>query len=131
MLKYQYLVCPPLAMSTCMTLRGMDSTNVCKTSGVILAQASVRCFQRSSKLVGLAGCSFLKRISHRCSMGFKSGLWAGQSRIRTRLESKKLHTRLALWQGALSCWKINVRRGPNNVLAEGSIQFLRTSRYWS
>jgi hypothetical protein len=42
--------------------------------------------------------------SHRCSMGVRSGLWAGQSISGTLLSTNHSLTDLALWNGPLSCW---------------------------
>ena len=47
---------------------------------------------RAYNLLGFLFCTFRKTTSHRWSMGFKSGLWASQSRTPKPECSKKAHT---------------------------------------
>ncbi len=43
-----------------------------------------------------------------CSVGFKSGLWLGQSRTFTELSRSHSFVILAVCLGLLSCWKVNL-----------------------
>jgi hypothetical protein len=70
------------------------------------AHSSCRAVARAISDVGRWGLEPSRRSnsSHRCYMGFRSGLWAGQSISGTLLSKNHSLTDLALWQGALSCW---------------------------
>ncbi len=48
----------------------------------------------------------LKKIPHRCSMGFRSGEFAGQSNTPTPWSFNQLLVLLTVWAGAKSCWKM-------------------------
>ncbi len=55
---------------------------------------------------GLLFLIFLLTISHRFSMGFRSGEFAGQSSTPTPWPFNQLLVLLAVWAGAKSCWKM-------------------------
>ncbi|CDQ70177.1 unnamed protein product [Oncorhynchus mykiss] len=44
--------------------------------------------------------------SQTCSMGLRSGLFAGHGRTLTFLSCRKSHTERAVWLVALSCWRV-------------------------
>ncbi len=64
------------------------------------AQVSLTVAFGSSALLGLVSL-----ISHRFSMGFRSGEFAGQSSTVTPWSLNQLLVPLAVWAGAKSCWK--------------------------
>jgi hypothetical protein len=66
--------------------------------------------------------------SHRCSRGFSSGLWAGQSISGTLLSTNYSLTDLAFWQGALSCWYRQLS-SPNWSSTVESTQRVRITLY--
>ncbi len=68
------------------------------------AQVSLTAAFSSSALLGLVSLIFLLTISHRFSMGFRSGEFAGQSSTVTLWSLNQLP--LAVWAGAKSCWKM-------------------------
>jgi hypothetical protein len=75
-------------------------------SGGMAAHSSCRAVARAVSDVGRWGLerSRHSNSSHRCSVGFRSGLWAGQSTSGTLLSKNHSLTDIALWQEALSCW---------------------------
>ncbi len=75
----QYLVGPPFAWITASMRRGMETISRWHCSGVMEAQVALMAAFSSSALLGLVSLIFLLTISHRFSMGFKSGEFSGQS----------------------------------------------------
>ena len=66
--------------------------------------------------------------SQTCSIGFMSGLRAGQSMTSTSHWSKKAAVSHAVWGGALS-WTYT-KLCPNTPITHGNIWFLRIWMYW-
>ncbi len=59
--------------------RGMEAISLWHCSGVMEAQVALIAALRSSALLGLVSLIFLLIITHRFSIGFRSGEFAGQS----------------------------------------------------
>jgi hypothetical protein len=91
---------------TTWTLPGRLSTRCLNVSGRIADHSSCRAIARAVSDVGHWGLERSRRSnsSHRCSLWFRSELWAGQSISGTLLSTNHSLTDLSLWQGALSCW---------------------------
>ncbi len=75
----QYLVGAPFALITASIRRGMEVISLWHCWGGMEAQVSLTVAFSSSALLGLVSLIFLLTISHRFSMGFRSGEFAGQS----------------------------------------------------
>ncbi|KAE8627878.1 hypothetical protein XENTR_v10007199 [Xenopus tropicalis] len=58
--------------------RGMEAISLWHCSGVMEAQDASIAALSSSRVLGLVSLNFLFTISHRFSMGFRSGELAGQ-----------------------------------------------------
>jgi hypothetical protein len=91
---------------TVLTLLGRLYTRCVNVSSGMAAHSSCRAVARAVSDVGRRGLEWSQRSnsSHRCSVGFRSGLCAGQSISGTLLSTNHTLTDLDLWQGALSCW---------------------------
>ncbi len=100
----QYLVGLPFAWITASMRRGMESISLWHCSSVMEAQVALIAAFRSSALLGLVSLIFLLTISHRFSMGFRSGEFAGQSSTVTQWSLNQLLVHLTVWAGAKSCW---------------------------
>jgi hypothetical protein len=100
-----YWVGPPFAFMTTQTLPGRISTRCLNISSGMAAHFSDRAVARA-EWCGAWGLERSRRSnsSYRCSVGLRSGLWAGQSISGALLSTNHSLTDLALWQGALSCW---------------------------
>ncbi len=70
------------------------------------AQVALIAAFRSSALLGLVSLIFLLTITHRFSLGFRSGEFAGQSSTVTAWSLNQLLVPLAVWAGVKSCWKM-------------------------
>ncbi len=70
------------------------------------AQVALIAAFRSSALLSLVSLIFLLTISHRFSMGFRSGEFSGQSSTVTPWSVNQLLVPLAVCAGAKSCWKM-------------------------
>ncbi len=103
----QYLVGAPFALITASIRRGMEVISLWHCWGGMEAQVSLTVAFSSSALLGLVSLIFLLTISHRFSMGFRSGEFAGQSSIVTPWSLNQLLVPLAVWAGAKSCRKWN------------------------
>ncbi len=104
----QYLVGAPFAWITAAMRRGMESISLWHCSGVMRAQVALIVAFSSSALLGLAYCIFLVTISHRFSMGLRSGEFAGQLRTGIPWSLNQVLVALALCAGAKSCWKMKL-----------------------
>ena len=62
------------------------------------------------------------------SIIFKSRLWGGQSKVVTPTSFKNVLIILALWHGALSCWRI--KDCPISLSPELNALSFRTRKYW-
>ena len=127
---YTSSVCPPLAARRALTRRGMPSTRVC-TLPARTAPYAWRTALFSSAMV--EGGSSVSRIqtdiwSQSCSIGFMSGLRAGQSMTSTSCCSKRTAVSRAVWGWAFS-WAYTKLR-PNTPVAHGNICFPRNAGSW-
>ncbi|XP_078131727.1 uncharacterized protein LOC144534007 isoform X2 [Sander vitreus] len=69
----------------------------------------VKILSSSVRLDGERWWTAIFRSLQRCSIGFRSGLWLGQSRMVTELFRSHSFVILAVCLGSLSCWKVNLR----------------------
>ncbi len=97
-------------------------------SGVMRAQVALIVAFSSSALLGLAYRIFLFTISHRFSMGLRSGEFAGQLRRGIPWSLNQVLVALALCAGAKSWWKMK-SASPYSWSAAGSIKCSKTSWY--
>ncbi len=102
----QYLVGAPFALITASIWRSMEVISLWHCWGGMEAQVSLTVAFSSSAFFGLLFLIFLLTISHRFSMGFRSGEIAGQSSTPTPWSFNQLLVLLAMWAGAKSCWKM-------------------------
>jgi hypothetical protein len=91
---------------TAQTLLGRLSTRRLNVSDGMAAHSSCRAVARAVSDVGHWGLEQSRccNSSHTCPVGFKLGLWVGQSICGTSLSANQPLIDLASWQGALSCW---------------------------
>ena len=101
----QYLVGNPFAEMTASMRCGMEAISLWHCWGVMEAQDASIAALSSSTVLGLVTLNFLFTISHRFSMGFRSGELAGQLSTVIPWSVNHLPVVLALWAGARSCWK--------------------------
>ncbi len=85
--------------------RGMEAISLWHCSGVMEAQVALIAAFGSSALLGLVSHLPLDH-THRFSMRFRSGEFAGQSSTVTPWSLNQLLVPLAVWAGAKSCWKM-------------------------
>ncbi len=71
-------------------------------------------------------CICWSLVSHRFSMCFRSGEFAGQSSTPTPWSSNQLLVLLAVWAGAKSCWKMK-SASLKSWSAEGSMKCSKIS----
>ena len=105
---YQYLIAHPLFLTTCLHRVGIEWTSFMRWSWVTTRCRAAMSDSVSSHLV--VGCLFdisKATFCQRFSIGFKSGDWAGQSRVLMLFWSFHLVTSFARWHGALWSWKKN------------------------
>jgi hypothetical protein len=97
---------PTLCLYDCSNSARETFYRCLNVSGGMATHSSCRAVDRAVSDVGHWGLeqSRHSNSSHRCSMGFRSGLWPGQSIPGTLLSTNHSLTDLDLWQGALSCW---------------------------
>ncbi len=69
------------------------------------AQVALITAFRSSALLGLVSLIFLLTISHRFSLGFRSGEFAGNQAVMP-WSLNQISVPLEVWAGAKSCWKM-------------------------
>ncbi len=91
----QYLVGALFALITASIRRGVEVISLWHCWGGMEAQVSLTVAFRSSTLLGLVSHIFLLTIPHRFSMGFRSGVFAGQSSTVTPWPLNQL---LVRWQ---------------------------------
>ncbi len=102
----QYLVTPPLEFITAWHRFLMESTKLAVMSGVMEFQVlKIKSFNSSLFLTGVLSIFFLI-ISHRCSMGFRSGLYEGHGKTEMWLAVNQSMEYFAVWHFAPSCWKM-------------------------
>ncbi len=96
----QYLVGAPFALITASTRHGMEVISLWHCWGGMEAQVSLTVAFSSSAFFGLLYLIFLLTISHRFSLGFRSGEFAGQSSTPTPWSFNQLLVLLTVWAGA-------------------------------
>ena len=103
----QYGVWPPLALMTAWHLRLMVWMSRLTAALGMLPQAWRMACCSCAAIAGLGRIwlSSLWRWSQKCSIGFKSGLSAGQAMVWTLWRWRKSWMSLAACARALSCWK--------------------------
>jgi hypothetical protein len=95
----------------------------------LAAHSSCRATARAFSDVGHWGLehSRCSNSSRRCPVGFRSGLWAGQSISEIILSTNHSLPHHALWQGVLSCWyRLS---SPNWSSTINSMQWVKMSLY--
>ncbi len=102
----QYLVGAPFALITASIRRGMEGISLWPCWGGMEAQVSLTVAFSSSAFFGILFLIFFLTISHRFSLGFRSGEFASQSSTPTPWSFNQLLVLLAVWAGAKSCWKM-------------------------
>ena len=90
-----------------MSLLGNDATSFSHLDLGILCHSSLQILSSSVRLAGERWWTAIFRSLQRCSIGFRSGLWLGQSRMVTELFRSHSFVILAVCLGSLSCWKVN------------------------
>ncbi len=122
----QYLVGAPFTLITASIWHGMEVISLWHCWGGMEAQVSLTVAFSLSAFVGLLFLIFLLTIPQRCSMGFRSGEFAGQSSTPTPWSFHQLLVLLAVWAGAKSCWKIK-SASLESWSAEGSMKCSKMS----
>ncbi len=107
----QYLVEAHFSLITASIRHGMEVISLWHCLGCMEAQVSLTVSFSSSEFFGLLFLIFFLTISHRFSMGFRSGEFAGQSSTPTPWSLNQILVLLAVWAGAKSCWKIKSAAG--------------------
>ena len=69
------LVCTPLTLITALTRSAYPGPDV--EFDVWVSDATLDAVWQDSVLGGFIALTFQPKMSHKCSIGFKSGLWAG------------------------------------------------------
>ena len=94
------------------SLRRMELNNDCNTVEGTASHAWLTIWVRWAAFVGVPW-TWIHRAIHdqMCSIGFKSGVFAGHGKTRTCCAANKLRVWWAVW-GAPSCWKVATRRLP-------------------
>ncbi len=103
--KCQYFVWPPLFSSTALTLLGMEFTRASQVATGVLFHSSMMTSRSWWMLETLHSSTFLLRMPHRCSIGFRSGDMLGQSITFTLSFFSKAVVFLEVCLGSLSCWE--------------------------
>ena len=101
----------PLEITTAVHRRRIELTEVLISACGILFHSWMSAWRSSFMLAGRLGqhLNRLNRLSQICSMGLRSGLLAGQSSLKSMLfVLRKCIVFLAVWEVALSCWKIEM-----------------------
>ncbi len=115
--KCQYFVWPPLFSSTALTLLGMEFTRASRVATGVLFHSFTTTSRSWWMLESLGSYTFRLRMSHRCSIGFRSGNMLGQS-ITFTLSVLEVHS--------LSCWNTALRP---SLRREGIMLFFSMSQY--
>ena len=95
----QYLVWPPAALSTAVHLLLMDCTRFANSCCEMLPHSSAKAPASYQTFLGGMTLAFTLRFnrSQMCSMGLRSGLFAGHGRRLTFLSCRKSCTERAVW----------------------------------
>ena len=89
-------------------LLGYDATSLAHLYLEIFSHSSLQILSNSVRLDGECRYTAIFRSLQRCSIGFKSGLWLGNSRTFRDLSISHSCVVLAVCLGLLSCWKVNL-----------------------
>ena len=108
---------------------GMLSTSLSHCRWVTLCHSWRKNSSSSALFDGLWPSIFLLITFQRFLMGFRSGDWAGHDRVLIWWSFIHTFTDLAVWHGALSCWKKHSSELGNIVRAKGSKFSSRTTLY--
>ena len=100
----QYFVEASLAVIISSSLHGYDTTSLAHLHLGNFSLSSLQILSSSIRLDGERWCAALFRSLQSCSIGFKSGLWLGHSRIFTDLTWSYSCIVLAVCLGSFSCW---------------------------
>ena len=105
---YQCLVYPPFALNTAWTLLGILSISFWHSSTDIPSHTTWILSHSSWIPLGGFSClaSLLFRQPQRCSMGLRSGDYAGHTMVPNSCSSSQSLTFLQVCLGLLSCWKM-------------------------
>ena len=104
----QYFVEPPFAAITAASLSEYVSTSFAHLETEIFAHSSLQNSSSSARLDGECLWTAIFKSCHRCSMGFRSGLWLGHSYTWIFFDLNHSIVALAVCLGSLSCWKVNL-----------------------
>ena len=93
-------------------LRRMEPIRFLMNACGMLFHSCIRARRSSSKVSGGFNPFRTRRpsLSHKCSMGFKSGDNAGHGRLQIWLSFRKSIDTRATWHRTLSCWKTWLKR---------------------
>ena len=104
----QYLVEAPFTAMTVPSLFGSVSTSFAQWAGEIFSHSSRENCSSSAKFDGDHRWTAICKSRHKCSIGFKSGLWLHHSRTFIFLLFSHSIVALALCFGSSSCWNVNL-----------------------
>ncbi len=102
-------VWPPLFSSTFLTLLGMEFTRASQVATGVLFHSCMTTSRSWWMLENLHSFTFRLRMSHRCSIGFRSGVMVGQSITFTLSFFSQAVVVLEVCLGSLSCWNTALR----------------------
>ena len=105
---YQYLVETPFTAMTVMSVCGSVSTNSAQWDGEIFVHSSRESRSSSAKFDEDRRWTAIFKSRHKCSTGFKSGLWLSHSRTFIFFLFSHSSVALFLCFGSLSCWNVNL-----------------------
>uniref|UniRef100_A0A8C7WGR9 C2H2-type domain-containing protein n=1 Tax=Oncorhynchus mykiss TaxID=8022 RepID=A0A8C7WGR9_ONCMY len=94
---------PPCPLDNALSLLGYDTTSLAHLYLGSFSHFSLQILSYSVRLDGERRCTAIFRSLQRCSIGFKSGLWLGHSRIFRDLSQSHSCVVLAVCLGP-SCW---------------------------
>ena len=106
--EYQHLVCPPRLLNTASICWGLLSMSFLQYSAkIFFVHISLIAITSDFALVGCFSDTLFFSSIHKFSIGFRSGLFLGQSNCRIFFSPKNFFTTLLQWRGAPSCIKIS------------------------
>ena len=127
------MVWPPFSLTTASILLGMLSIRFWHIFGLISFHSSTTLSHNSwTPLAGILYCwSCHLRWFQRCSIGFKSGDWAGHSSTWILLSSNNFFALLEVCLGSLSYWKILSSSSISNFSKFSTIPSSKIAQYCS
>mgnify|MGYP003701347771 CR=1 FL=1 len=122
----QKRVLPPLTLRNSWSCSGMLLMSVAMSSCGILAHYSWSITRRSVKVSGTHLRTFRPIMFHTFSMGLRSGLRAGHTKVRIGTSSRYCCTQRATWGRALSCMRQNPSpiKGANGTTCSCKISWM-------